>query len=107
MLQVVLGPTDDEGTVYVDGNIVITTRLNEVKQGRVPLGDGIHSIRTTLKNSGLWGWRNSLRIYVNDRLVTTFDRDGGSGLYGGYISEAEANWDIYIENGQLKNFSGG
>ncbi len=106
-LQIVLGPTDDEGTVYVDGNPVVATRINEVKQAIVFLGDGIHSVRTTLKNSGGWGWRNTVRLYVNDRLVTTFDREGGSGAYAGFISEAEANWDLYIKDGRYQNLQGG
>lgn len=102
-LNVVLGPADDEAYLTVDGNDVMQTRINEVKQYFARLQDGRHNIRTRLKNSGAWGWRATVRAYINDVQFGSQDQEGGSGFYAGWINEAERSWDVLIENGQVKN----
>ncbi|SRR3712207_1821859 len=102
-LRAEVGPVDDEGHLYVNGQEVVALSLNGSKTHRQELEDGEHEVRFVARNSGGFAWKAKLRLTVDGQLVSNVDRSGFEGPFGSN-PVYERTWQIGIKNGQLDTF---
>ncbi|MFE9019188.1 hypothetical protein ACFYNL_11545 [Streptomyces sp. NPDC007808] len=95
-----VGPCDDDAYLFINGRLVVSTRLGETRQFRRDLVDGDYNFRFKVVNSGGWAWRAKLGILINGEAVAAVDEVGGSGFYTGQVYEQE--WQVLIVDGKQK-----
>jgi len=98
-LLVDMGPCDDDAYLFINGRLVVSTRLGETRRFQRALPDGDYNFRLQVINSGGWAWRAKIRMLVNSTALVDVDEAGGSGFYTGSVYEQE--WQAVIRGGQL------
>jgi hypothetical protein len=101
-LLVDMGPCDDDAYLFINGRLVVATRLGEIRRFQRKLPDGDYNFRLQVINSGGWAWAAKLRLVVNGTALADVDQTGGSGLYTGPVYDQE--WQAVIRDGQLTEF---
>ncbi len=102
-LRAEVGPVDDDGHLYVNGQEVVGLGLNASPVvHQQDLEDGDHNIRFVVINSGGWAWRAKLRLIVSGDVLANVDQSGNSGFWSGTVYERQ--WQIRISDGELDTF---
>jgi len=102
-LRAEVGPVDDKGSLYVNGEEVVSLGLNGSKTHRQDLEDGEHEVRFVVRNTGGFAWKAKLRLTVNGQLVSNIDESDFEGPIGSN-PVYERTWHIGIAEGQLDTF---
>ncbi|MGW1759067.1 hypothetical protein [Streptomyces mirabilis] len=101
-LLVDIGPCDDDAYLFLNGRLIVQTRLGEVRRFQREMPDGSYNFRLQVINSGGWAWRAKLILTINGTTLTDVNEVGGSGFYTGEVYEQE--WQCRIEGGKLVDF---
>ncbi len=99
-LRAQVGPVDDEGTLLIDGEEVVSLGLDESTTIDRNLEDGDHEVRFIVKNSGSFGWKARLRLTVDNQDVAKVRKSGSFG----FDPVFDKTWEIGIVNGELDTF---
>ncbi len=99
-LRAQVGPVDDEGTLLIDGEEVVSLGLDESTTIDRNLEDGDHEVRFIVRNSGSFGWKARLRLTVDNQDVAKVRK---SGVFGS-DPVFDRTWEIGIVNGELDTF---
>ena len=102
LLRVELGPCDDQGRVYVNGESMAEC-YGEQRVVRIrELPDGDYNIRFELGNQGGWRYESNCSIFVNDEFVGNAHDVGGTGFDAPTnVDRARREWNVRIRDGQL------
>ncbi len=101
LLRVELGPCDDQGRVYINGELLVETGLNETATRIRELPDGIYNIRFELGNQGGWGYESNCSIFLNDELLGSAHDVGGTGFDAPQnVVKARHDWNFRVRDGQ-------
>lgn len=101
-IKINIGPCDDDGFVYVNGNEVVQVHEGEVSEALLEnLADGDYEITTKLGNGGGGVWRFVASVLINGKLFIKWDNAGGfpGMLYTGWIPAAQHRVTAHIRNG--------
>ena len=94
-----IGPCDDDAFLYLDGNKIVSLKLGETRAFNRDLGEGAHSLRFTVVNSGAWAWRATISVRVGAQTLAEVDQAGNTGFAGPTVFNQL--WDFEIKNGAL------
>ncbi|MGD9526376.1 hypothetical protein [Pseudonocardia sp.] len=97
-----VGPCDDTGHLYINGNEVVSVPLNATRRFQRILPDGAYNFRFRVGNGGGWAWAARLRLVVNGTELISVDEVGGSGLFTGTVYNKE--WQCTIRDGKVSEF---
>lgn len=97
-----VGPCDDSGHFYINGNEVVSTTLDATQPFMRDLQDGAYNFRLEVINGGGWAWEAQLRLLINGTELISVKEVGGSGFYAGRVYDRE--WQCTIVNGQVSEF---
>ena len=98
-----VGPCDDDGHLYINGNEVVSVPLNETRRFTRDLPDGAYNFRFQIINSGGWAWAARLRLIINGTELISVDEVGGSGFFTGTVYNKE--WQCRIVDGKVSEFA--
>src|SRR3954454_7224841 len=102
-LLVDMGPCDDNAYFYINGRLVVSTQLGEVRRFQRDLPDGDYNFRLQVLNSGGWAWQAKIRLVINGAERVAVDQVGGSGLFTGEVYNQE--WQCRIGDGKVTEFN--
>src|SRR3954467_14723932 len=101
-LLVDMGPCDDDAYLFINGRLVVSTRLGETRRFQRALPDGDYNFRLQVINSGGWAWQAKPRLIVNGVSLADVEEVGGTGTYTGQVYDQE--WQCVIKDGKLVEF---
>jgi hypothetical protein len=97
-----IGPCDDNANLFINGRLVVSTRLGETRRFQRALPDGDYNFRLQVINSGGWAWQAKLRLVIDGTVLADVDEVGGSGFFTGQVYDQE--WQAVIREGRLVEF---